>query len=40
MVAAELPDVQVRLLSAKPYADRLFAYHELGCLPTPPPAPR
>ena len=32
MVAAGLPDLQVRLMSAKPYADRLFAYHELGRL--------
>ena len=35
MVAAGLPDLQVRLMSAKPYADRLFAYHELGRLPDP-----
>jgi hypothetical protein len=26
-------DLQVRLISAKPYADRLFQYHELGRLP-------
>jgi hypothetical protein len=32
MVAAGLPDLQVRLMSAKPYADRLFSYHELGRL--------
>jgi hypothetical protein len=32
MVAAGLPDLQVRLMSAKPYADRLFQYHELGRL--------
>ena len=32
LVGAELPDLQVRLMSAKPYADRLFAYHELGRL--------
>ncbi len=32
MVAAGLPDLQVRLMSAKPYADRLFEYHELGRL--------
>ncbi len=25
---------QVRLMSAKPYADRLFSYHELGRFPT------
>jgi len=30
MVGAGLPDLQVRLMSAKPYADRLFQYHELG----------
>jgi AAA ATPase-like protein len=33
MAAAGLPDLQVRLMSAKPYADRLFSYHELGRLP-------
>lgn len=33
MAAAGLPDLQVRLMSAKPYADRLFQYHELGSLP-------
>ncbi|MHB8241300.1 MAG: ATP-binding protein [Solirubrobacteraceae bacterium] len=32
MVAAGLPDLQARLMSAKPYADRLFQYHELGRL--------
>jgi hypothetical protein len=32
MVGAGLPDLQVRLMSAKPYADRLFSYHELGRL--------
>ena len=32
MVGAGLPDLRVRLLSAKPYADRLFAYAELGRL--------
>ena len=32
MVAAGLPHLQVRLMSAKPYADRLFQYHELGRL--------
>jgi hypothetical protein len=32
MVAAGLPDLRVRLLSAKPYADRLFSYAELGRL--------
>jgi hypothetical protein len=35
LVGAGLPDLQVRLLSAKPYADRLFQYHELGRLPVP-----
>jgi hypothetical protein len=33
MAAAGLPDLPVRLMSAKPYADRLFSYHELGRLP-------
>jgi hypothetical protein len=33
MAAAGLPDLQVRLMSAKPYADRLFEYHELAGLP-------
>lgn len=33
MAAAGLPDLQVRLMSAKPYADRLFQCHELGSLP-------
>src|SRR5947209_3311963 len=32
MAAAGLPDLRVRLMSAKPYADRLFQYHELGRL--------
>jgi hypothetical protein len=32
LVGAGLPDLQVRLMSAKPYADRLFAYRELGRL--------
>jgi hypothetical protein len=32
MVAAGLPHLQVRLMAAKPYADRLFQYHELGRL--------
>ncbi len=32
MVGAGLPDLQVRLMSAKPYADRLFDYRELGRL--------
>lgn len=32
LVGAGLPDLQVRLMSAKPYADRLFQYHELGRL--------
>ena len=35
LVGAGLPDLQVRLMSAKPYADRLFRYHELGRLPDP-----
>jgi hypothetical protein len=35
MVAAGLPDLRVRLLSAKPYADRLFSYAELGRLSDP-----
>jgi hypothetical protein len=34
MVAAGLPDLKVRLMSAKPYADRLFSYRELGSLST------
>jgi AAA ATPase domain len=33
LVGAGLPDLRVRLLSAKPYADRLFQYRELGRLP-------
>ena len=33
LVGAGLPDLKVRLMSAKPYADRLFAYRELGRLP-------
>jgi hypothetical protein len=32
MVGAGLPDLQARLMSAKPYADRLFHYQELGRL--------
>jgi hypothetical protein len=32
MVGAGLPDLRVRLLAAKPYADRLFSYAELGRL--------
>lgn len=32
LVGAGLPDLRVRLMSAKPYADRLFQYHELGRL--------
>jgi hypothetical protein len=32
LVGAGLPDLQVRLIAAKPYADRLFQYHELGRL--------
>ena len=35
LVGAGLPDVQVRLLSAKPYADRLFQYRQLGRLSSP-----
>lgn len=35
VAAAGLPDLQVRLMSAKPYADRLFQYHELGRLAEP-----
>jgi hypothetical protein len=35
LVGAGLPDLQVRLMAAKPYADRLFAYRELGRLPEP-----
>ena len=30
MVGAGLPDLQVRLMKAKPYADRLFEYRELS----------
>jgi len=32
LVGAGLPDLQVRLMKAKPYADRLFEYRELGRL--------
>jgi hypothetical protein len=32
MVGAGLPDLKVRLMAAKPYADRLFQYHELSRL--------
>jgi len=32
LVGAGLPDLQVRLMSAKPYADRLFRYRGLGRL--------
>ena len=32
LVGAGLPDLQVRLMRAKPYADRLFEYRELGRL--------
>lgn len=32
LVGAGLPDLRVRLLTAKPYADRLFSYRELGRL--------
>ncbi|MGH8936604.1 MAG: ATP-binding protein [Acidimicrobiia bacterium] len=35
LVGAGLPDLQVRLISAKPYADRLFQYRELGRLSDP-----
>ena len=35
MVGAGLPELRVRLWKAKPYADRLFAYGELGKLPLP-----
>ena len=32
VVGAGLPELKVRLLAAKPYADRLFSYAELGRL--------
>ncbi len=35
LVGAGLPDLQVRLMAAKPYADRLFQYRELGRLSDP-----
>jgi hypothetical protein len=35
LVGAGLPDLQVRLMRAKPYADRLFEYRELGRLRDP-----
>jgi len=35
MVGAGLPDLQVRLMKAKPYADRLFEYRGLGRLQPP-----
>ena len=35
LVGAGLPDLQVRLMRAKPYADRLFEYRELGRLSDP-----
>jgi hypothetical protein len=35
LAGAGLPRLQVRLLSSKPYADRLFQYHELGRLADP-----
>jgi hypothetical protein len=35
LVGAGLPDLQVRLIKAKPYADRLFEYRELGKLSDP-----
>lgn len=34
LVGAGLPDLRVRLLAAKPYADRLFSYRELSRLST------
>ncbi|HEX9482475.1 MAG TPA: ATP-binding protein [Solirubrobacteraceae bacterium] len=36
IVGAGLPDLRVRLMSAKPYADRLLEYRELGRLGDPP----
>jgi len=35
LAGAGLPDLQVRLMRAKPYADRLFEYRELGRLREP-----
>jgi len=35
LVGAGLPDLKVRLMRAKPYADRLFEYRELGSLRDP-----
>jgi hypothetical protein len=35
VVGAGFPELRVRLWSAKPYADRLFSYAELGRLPDP-----
>ena len=35
LVGAGLPDLQIRLMRAKPYADRLFQYRELGRLRDP-----
>lgn len=35
MVGAGLPELRLRLLKAKPYADRLFEYRELGRLSEP-----
>ena len=35
IVGSGLPDLQTRLLRAKPYADRLFEYRELGWLRAP-----
>jgi len=35
LVGAGLPDLEVRLMRAKPYADRLFEYRELGRLRDP-----
>lgn len=35
LAGAGLPDLQLRLMRAKPYADRLFEYRELGRLAAP-----
>lgn len=35
LVGAGLPDLETRLMKAKPYADRLFEYRELGSLTDP-----
>lgn len=37
LAAAGLPDLQVRLMRAKPYADRLFEYRESAGSGTPKP---